>query len=209
MTFFLHKASGLLASGQPWSFSMVTSGSVSEAAAETTWGGAIAAMYGTAGWASYLSAHVELTETSTSTASSSFKQTTITRTSHAVSGTNNTASVLPDHDAMVVTFRTATATKSSHGRWYLPGWTSDALVVNGTGLWLAAAVTETATVMGTFKASMATGGLSPLLLTRKATIGGLPADSTQLLTSAEVSNKVAVQTRRGDKIVPARTSITW
>src|SRR5690242_21216178 len=104
---------------------MVTSGSVSEASAETTWGGAIAAMYGTAGWASYLSANFSLTETSTSTASASFKQTTITRTTHAVAGTNNTAGVLPDHDAMVVTFRTGTATKSSHGRWYLPGWTSE------------------------------------------------------------------------------------
>lgn len=209
MTFFLHKASGNLASGQPWSFGMVTSGSVSEAAAETTWGGAIAALYGTAGWASYLSAHFELTGTSTSTASAAFKQTTITRTSHAVSGTNNTAGVLPDHDAMVITFRTPTATKSSHGRWYLPGFTSDALVINGTGIWLAAAVTEAATVMATFKTSMATGGLTPLLLTRKATIGGLPANSTQTITAADVSNKVAVQTRRGDKVFPARTSITW
>lgn len=209
MTFFLHKASGILASGQPWSFGMVTSGSVSEASAETTWGGAIAAMYGTAGWASYLSANFSLTETSTSTASAAFKQTTITRTTHAVSGTNNTAGVLPDHDAMVVTFRTGTATKSSHGRWYLPGFTSDALVINGTGIWLAAAVTEAKTVMGTFKASMATGGLSPVLLTRKATIGGLPANTTQIIAAADVSNKVAVQTRRGDKVFPARTSIVW
>jgi len=209
MTFFHHKASGLLPSGSSWSFGMYTSGSVTEASAETTWGAAIAALYGTAGWASYLSAHFELTLTTTSTMSASFKQLSKTPTTHAVSGSNNTAGVLPDHDAMVITFSTAAANKSQHGRWYLPGFTSDALVVNGNGEWLAAACTEAATVMGTFKASMATGGLTPLLLTRKATIGGLPADTTQVITSASVSNKIAVQRRRGGKIVPARTAITW
>ena len=206
MTFFLHKASGVSPSAQPWSFGVVTSGAVSEAAAETTWAAAVAAMYGTAGYASYLSALFELTETSTSTASALFKQTTIHRTTHAVSGTNNTAGTMPDSSAMVITLRTATATKSSHGRLFLPGWTSDALHIDAAGTWLAAAVTEQATVFATLKASMSTGGLSFVLLTRKATLSGLPALSTQAIVSADVSNKIATQRRRGDKAAVTRTS---
>jgi len=209
MTFFHHKASGILPSGSSWSFGMYTSGAVSEASAETTWGNAIAAIYGTAGWASYLSDHFELTLTTTSTMTASFKQASKTVTTHAVSGSNNSAGVLPDHDAMVVQFRTASAGKSQTGRWYLPGFTSDALVVNGTGIWLAAAVTEAKTVLNTWKTSMAAGNLTPLLFTRKATIGGLPADTTQTITAGNVSNKVAVQRRRGSKIVPAYTALTW
>lgn len=209
MTFFHHKASGTSPTGSSWSFGLYTSGSVSEASAETTWGGAVAALYGTAGLASYLSTHFELTLTTTSTMSASFKQLSKTVTTHAVSGSNNTAGVLPDHDAMVVTFSTAAANKSQHGRWYLPGWTSDALVVNGNGEWLAAAVTEIATVVATLKASLNTGGLSPVLVTRRATIGGLPAGTTQAITAASASNKVANQRRRGQKIVPVRTGITW
>lgn len=206
MTFFLHKASGLSPSGQPWSWGLITSGSVGEAAAETTFAGAVATMYGTGAYAAYLSSLFELTQTSTSTASSLFKQTTITRTAHAVFGANTTAGVMSDSAAMVITLRTGTATKSSHGRVFMPGWTGDALHIASAGTWLAAAVTEQATVFGTLKASLNTGGLTPVLLTRKATLGGIPALSTQAITHGDVSNKIANQRRRGDKITPARTT---
>lgn len=209
MTFFLHKASGALPSGQPWSIGMVSSGSVSEASAETTWGGAINTFFTTTAVRDLYSTLLTMTATSTSTASATFRQTTITRTTHTASGLDATAPELPDHDSLVLTFYTPAATKSGHGRWYLPGLTSGSLAVAGAGVWKSASLTTVATALGVFKTSMATGGLSPLLLTRKATLGGLAAGTTQLITAAELSNKVAVQTRRGDKIVPARTTVTW
>ncbi|MGH3784763.1 MAG: hypothetical protein ACRDRO_30165 [Pseudonocardiaceae bacterium] len=209
MTFFLHKASGALPSGQPWSIGLVSSGSVSEASAETTWGGAINAFFTTAGVDALYSTLTTMTATSTSTASATFKQTTITRTVHTAAGTDAANPELPDHDSLVTTFYTPAATKSGHGRWYLPGLTAGSLGIGGHGVWKSASLTTIATALGTWKTSMATGGLSPLLLTRKATLGGLAANTTQLITAAELSNKVAVQTRRGDKIPPVRTVIAW
>lgn len=205
MTNYLHKASGVLGSGAFWSFGLKTTGAISESAAETGWGGAVNAFFATAGVAALYSTGSELTLTSTSTASASWKQTTITRTTHTAAGSAATQE-LPDFCSMVVTLRSAAATKSGHGRWFLPAPVSAALAI-GSGGHLSAGSTTTFTgALATLFNSLATAGLTPVLLTRKATLGGLPALTIQNITTRELVHTLGVQTRRGDKLVPLRTT---
>lgn len=205
MTNYLHKASGVLSSGAFWSFGLKSTGSISESAAETAWSSAVNAFFATAGVAALYSTGMELTATSTSTASSTWKQTTITRTSHTAAGSAATQE-LPDQDAMIVTYRSANATKSGHGRWFLPAPVAAALAV-GTGGHLSTGSTTTLTgALATLRNSLVTAGLSPVILTRKATLSGLPAFNTQAVTTWELVHTLGVQTRRGDKLVPLRTT---
>lgn len=53
MPFFLHNAAGTFGDGGFWSFNIQTSGSISEAAAETAWGNAVAAFFGDTNVKSY------------------------------------------------------------------------------------------------------------------------------------------------------------
>lgn len=205
MANFLHVAKGTTVSGAFWSFGLKTSGSISESAAETAWGGAVNAFLATTGVAALYDEALTLTGTSTSTASASWKQTTITRTSHNQKGTATTQE-LPDYCSMVVTYRAATADKSSHGRWFLPAPVAAALA-DGTGGHLSAASITTLTgALATMRNSITGAGLQPLILTRKATKSGLPALNTRLVTTWELVTTLAVQNRRGDKLIPARTT---
>lgn len=209
MTNFLHKASGTYASGATWSFGLVTAGSITEAAAETAWGGAVVAFFADTNVKALYSTGTVLTLTTTSTASSTFKQTTITRTTHSTAGTATTQT-LPDEMALVVTWRTGFADKSAHGRWYLP--TPVAAALGGTtDVKLGSTnATNIATALGTLVTSLTTAGLSPLLLTRRATQGGRAANTTRTITPpSDLCRTLQVQKRRGDKLVPLRTSITW
>jgi hypothetical protein len=105
-----------------------------------------------------------------------------------------------------VTLRTATANKSSHGRWFLPPLAAVALSMStGPKISSASMTTLSAGILTLFN-TLATAGLSPVLLTRRPTIGGLPAFTTQAIVSRDMSNLVAVQHRRGDKVPGARTA---
>ena len=205
MANYLHVAKGVFAGGAFWSFTMKSSGSISESAAETAWAGAINGFFATTGVAALYSNTVELTETSTSTASATWKQTTKTRTTHTTSGSASTQE-LPVHDAMIVTYRAATADKSSHGRWFLPAPVAAALSVGSGGHLSASSITTLTGALTTARNAITGAGLSPLILTRKATKGGLPANSTRLVTEWELVTTLAVQNRRGDKLIPSRTS---
>lgn len=205
MANFLHTAKGTLVSGAFWSFTMKSSGSISEAAAETAWTGAINGFFSATAVAALYDEGFTLTGTSTSTASAAWKQTTITRTSHTTHGTATTQE-LPDYCAMVVTYRAATADKSSHGRWFMPAPVAAALG-DGTGGHLSSGSITTLTGALTTARNAITGaGLQPLILTRKATKSGLPALNTRLVTEWELVSTLAVQNRRGDKLIPARTT---
>ena len=207
MTFFLHKAGGLLTSNQPWSTGLITSASVSEGAANTAWTSAWTALFATAAFNDLYRTSVTVTATSTSTASAVFKQTTITRANVALAGTATTQE-LPDYCALVLTLRSATATKYGHGRMFLPAPVAAALG-GGTGGHLGSAnVTAIAAAMSTFFTSLVTAGLSPVLVTKKANVSQVPLYSTRAVVAADMPNVLTVQHRRGDKIVPVRTTIT-
>lgn len=205
MANFLHVAKGTTVSGAFWSFGLKSSGSISEAAAEAAWGSAVSNFFAATAVAPLYDEGLTFTQSSTSTASQTWKQTTITRTNHTVKGTATTQE-LPDHDAMIVTYRSATADKSSHGRWYLPAPVAAALG-DGTGGHLSAAsITALTGGLASLRNSLTGAGLQPLILTRKATKSGLPAFNTRLVVEWELVSTLAVQNRRGDKLIPARTT---
>ena len=205
MTNFHHKASGIAASGMFWSFGLYSSGSLSEAAAETGWSSAVQAFFATAGVAALFHTGTVFNLSSTSTMSPTWKQTTRTQTTHTAAGSAATQQ-LPDFCAAVVTLRSANSTKSAHGRWFLPPFVSAALSM-GPGPQISSGnMTTLATAISTLFNSLATSGLSPLLLTRKATLSGLPAFTTQAIVSRDISNHLHVQKRRGDKLVGTRTT---
>jgi hypothetical protein len=207
MTFYLHKASGIGADAQPWSFGLVSSGSVSEAAAQTTWAAAVDGFFTTTAVAALYSTAVSITATSTSTASPLFKQTTKTSTLATHAGTATTQE-LPSQVAMVVTIRSAASTKSGHGRLFLPAPVAAALAVGTGGHLSAGSVTTLSTALGVMFTALVTGGLSPLILTRRKTINGQGALTTQQVTAIDMPNKLAIQRRRGDKIIPVRTTVS-
>lgn len=205
MTNFMHKANGTCQSGAFWSFGLYSTGAISEAAAETAWGGAVTAFFAGAAVGALYRTDTVLTQTSTSTASPTWRQTTIHRTPHAQGGLATTQQ-LPDFCCPTVTLRTATANKSSHGRWFLPPPAAAALSMS-TGPKISSASMATLSAgIATLFSTLATAGLSPVLLTRRPTIGGLPAFTTQAIISRDMSNLVAVQHRRGDKVPGGRVA---
>lgn len=205
MTNFMHKANGIAQSGMFWSFGLASTGAISEAAAETAWGNAVVAFFAGAGVGALYRTDTTLTQTSTSTASPTWRQTTIHRTPHSTSGLATTQQ-LPDFCCPTVTLRTASATKSSHGRWFLPPPAAAAMSMSLGPKISSASMTTLSTAIATLFNSLATAGLSPVIVTRKATLGGLPAYTVQAIVSRDMSNLMAVQHRRGDKVVGTRTA---
>lgn len=189
----------------PWSFTMKATAPGTESAVETAWAAGIAAMYGTAGFASMLSTATELTFTSTSTADAAWKQTTKTETTHAISGTGTGA--LPYQTAAIVTWRTNQATKYGHGRWYIAGLAPAAMATAGFVL----STTATGDIVAAVNAAITAWGTTfqPVVLHRKGTISGPGPLTTDPIIKGDVSNKPAVQRRRGDKFTVVRTDLTF
>lgn len=198
MTNFLHKASGTSPSGQFWSFGLVTSGSISEATAQSSWNTRVSAFFADTNVKALYKTTTILTLTSTSTASPTFKQTTVTQNTVSVAGTATTQET-PEQMSMVVTTLSALRTRSGHGRLFLPAPVSAALTVNTGGQIAAANVTNIASALTTWFTGLVTDGLAPQILHRKATLGGLAANSLTPMTSGKLGNTLHVQKRRGDK----------
>jgi hypothetical protein len=205
VTFFLHKASGTAPSGQFWSFGMVSTGSLSEAAAQASWNTRVGAFFADTNVKALYKTTTILTLTSTSTASPTFRQTTLTSNIVSVAGTATTQE-LPDQMAMTFTLVSALRTRSGHGRMFLPAPVSASLTVNTGGEIAAANMVNIGTAATTWFTGLVTDGVQPVILTRKATLGGLAAFSTRSVTAGKISNILHIQKRRGDKRVPAYTA---
>lgn len=206
MAFYLLNASGLLNAAFPWSVTSVVSSSGTEAAVETAFNTAFRDIFTNATLAPFIPTHTTINETSASTASATFKQTTKTTTSSSTPGTS-TSLALPYHTCVIITFRTASATKWGRGRWYLPALATNALDTNGYDLSSAA---QTALQDG-LNAYFAAVGSSyqHVILHRKATLGGARAAfTTDPVTAVDIPSSFAVQRRRADKLVPSRLSVT-
>lgn len=202
---YLHKAGGLLSGGFPWSIGMVSVSSSAEAAAQTTWDNGIVAMWTNAGFAALIPSGTTLTYTSTSTASTAFKQTTKTMTTHSTAGTATQGN--PYQVAEVVTWRTSQATKWGRGRWYLPGVGTNALATGGY-LLSAAAVASLVTGVNA-GLTIWVASLNFQVLHRKNTLSGPAADTLTPIFSGDISNKLVIQRRRADKLVPTRNALTF
>lgn len=203
---YLHVAGGTLNSAFPWSFRMYSASSSSEATAESTWHGGIAAMFGSSGFASMLATGTALTYTYTSTMSAAWTQTTKTQTNATIAGTGTTS--LPYHVATCVTWRSALATRFGRGRWYLPPLDTTSLATGGYTI-SATAITDIVTAVNLFLTDTV-GTLGYLLLHRKGANNGLITPlSTSPIVSGDVGDSYDTQRRRADKRVEARTTLTF
>lgn len=206
MAFYLAQAAGELNSAFPWSVNAVLNSSNSEAAVATVWDTAFRGIFTNATLAPYIPTTVAVTETSVSTASASFKQTTKTTHSSSTPGTG-TSAALPFHTCAVITFRTASATKWGRGRWYLPCLGTNALAASGFDM-LAAAQTALSGAMTAYFTAVGSS-YTHVILHRRATAGGARAAlTTDTVVAGDVSNAFAVQRRRADKLSVTRSSFT-
>lgn len=206
MTNFLHTASGALSDGGFYDVGLKTTGAISEAAAETAWHAAWTAFWGAAGVTALFSTGHTMTALSTSTALSTFRQTTATRDVVAFAGAAATQE-LPPQLAIVVTSYSALATKYGHGRFFFPAPVAAALAI-GTGGRLSAG--SSATLAAAWKLwyqAIVAAGLTGILETGKPTITGAAQYSTRQITTWNGSKKLVIQKRRSDKILGARYAI--
>ncbi|HEX8838222.1 MAG TPA: hypothetical protein VF748_14870 [Candidatus Acidoferrum sp.] len=203
MPFYLLKAGGIQDSAFNWSVTAVASSSAPEGTAATAWDTGWTTLWSAIG--AYVPTTTSLTFTSASTASSSFRQTTRTRTTRNNAGAA-TGTPLPMYVAPVVTFRSAQATRYGHGRWFLPGFASNALAAAGYVMLPAAQTAIQSGVNGLL--TNLRGTLQIVILHRKATLHGPGAFTTDLVVTGDVSNLFHVQKRRQSKITPTRIAVT-
>jgi hypothetical protein len=201
---FSGRVNGLLGASLPWSFGFWMTATISEAAVSTAFNTNISALFTTAtnGLQNFMSADVTVTGTVVSTLNATMHQTTATRASLALTGTDANAS-LPWHNAEVVTLRSVQATKSGHGRIYLPPFAEDQVTAH---VIKSATVTSMVTVFNSFFSAMNTAGVSFFVFNKKPLKDGTPAYTQHVLQTFDVPNKPARQARRVSKVVPTRVA---
>lgn len=206
MAYYLAQVSGLLNSAFPWSMNYVLSATESESAISALFNTAIRGVFTDVDLAPYIPTTVEISATSVSTASATFKQTTKTTVSSVTAGTSASIS-LPYQTCEIITWRSSFATKWGRGRSYFPPLAVNALAAGGFSILLAAQTAMQHAWNGYFTAT--TGTYAHVLLHRKATAGGgRLADTTDTVATADIPSTFSVQTRRADKLVPSRLSVT-
>jgi hypothetical protein len=206
MAYYLAQVAGLMNAAFPWSMNAVLSAAASEATVSTTFDTAIRGVFTNTAFKAYIPTTVEITATSVSTASATFRQTTKTTVSSTTAGDSSSIG-LPYHTCEIVTFRTSYATKWGRGRWYFPPLATNALDTDGFSI-LAAAQTA---MEGAFTAYFTAVGSTyqHVILHKKATAGGgRAAYTTDTVAAADIPSSFAVQRRRADKLVPSRLSVT-
>lgn len=206
MAYYLAQVSGLLNSAFPWSMNFTLSATESESAISALFNTAIRGVFTDTTLAPFIPTTVEITETSVSTASPLFKQTTKTSVSSVTAGTSTSIS-LPYQICEIITWRTSFATKWGRGRSYFPPLATNALAAGGFTIIAAAQTALQHAWNGYFTATSTT--YAHVIVHRKATTGGArPADSVDTVATADIPSTFAVQTRRADKLVPSRLSVT-
>lgn len=206
MAYYLAQVAGLLNSAFPWSMNYVLSATESEGAISTLFDTSIRGVFTDTTFKTYIPTTVEISQTSVSTASATFKQTTKTTVASVTAGDSGSIS-LPYQICEIITWRSSFATKWGRGRSYFPPLAINALAADGFTI-LAAAQTA---MQGAWNAyfTATTGTYEHVLLHKKATAGGArAADTTDTVAHADIPSTFAVQTRRADKLVPSRLSVT-
>jgi hypothetical protein len=184
----------------------VLSATASESAVSAAFDAAIRGVFTDTSFKPYIPTTVEITETSVSTASAIFKQTTKTTVSGSTAGDSSDIA-LPYHTCEILTFRTSFATKWGRGRWYFPPLATNALDTDGFSI-LAAAQTAFQGAMDAYFTAVGST-YQHVILHRKATSGGgRAAYTTDTVAAADIPSTFAVQRRRADKLVPSRLSVT-
>lgn len=206
MTNYRGTVNGLIGGTLPWSFRMHMAASLTEGQVSTNFSTSIGTLFTTAtnGLENFMSADVTVTGTLVSTLSPQMKQTTGTRASLTITGTDASAS-LPWQTAEVVTWRTTMLQKRGHGRIFLPPFAEDQVTAH---VIKSATVTSMITVFNAFFTSMTGAGISFFIYNARTLKDGTAPFSTLVVTGYDVSNKPAVQRRRVSKVVPTRSTGT-
>lgn len=206
MANYLHTVQGLLAGDFPWSLTAVSTSTDSESSVQTTWDAAVLSLWNLAGLQTYIPPTTSLTETSTSTASPTFRQTTKTISTHSISG-GSSDPALPFNTCEIITWRSAFSTRWGRGRWFFPGLSYNALAADGYTM-LAAAQTELKDGMNAFFTALGSAVQLQILHRKAALDGATTAFSLSPIVAADIPDSFAVQRRRADKRVPTRVSVT-
>ncbi len=191
MALYRHVAKGR--PGEVWTFTLHTTGLGDLTSAQTAWESATGAL-----WTGQLDAlmctDVAMTEVSTA----SLDEATGRQISRVATGVTRPGTAvgacLPFQCAPVVSLRTDLATRSGRGRFYLP-----ALAEGNTtaGRLLLASQQAIVTAAQQFFASLDTGGLQPILLSR-VSLAQTP------VTSFDVGDVIDTQRRRRNQLVEQR-----
>lgn len=205
MTFYLCKAGGLLNGAQPWSMRWVMFSTSTEGAVETLFDSSVLAFWQQAAFTLYIPALTTLTYTQTSTASATFKQTTVTKNTHNIAGTSTSKS-LPYHVAEVWTMRTALATRYGRGRVYIPPLAINAQDTTNGYVILPAAVTALQSACQAFETALGSSVVRQVLHRHGSLDGTRAPFSSDAVTTTDISNLFVTQKRRGSKVVPTRTA---
>jgi hypothetical protein len=206
MAYYLAQVAGLLNTSFPWSMNAVLSAAASEGTVSTAFDTAIRGVFTNTAFKAYIPTTVEISQTSVSTASAIFKQTTKTTVSGTTAG-DAAGIALPYHTCEILTFRTSYATKWGRGRWYFPPLAIGALDTDGFSI-LAAAQTAFQGAMNAYFTAVGST-YQHVILHKKATAGGgRSAYTTDTVAAADIPSTFAVQRRRADKLVPSRLSVT-
>jgi hypothetical protein len=209
MTNYRATASGLLGGTLPWSYHMNLQSSNVETTVASNWTNANVTLWNTAtdGLKNFMSADVTFTECSVSTLNATFHQTTKTNLATGLPLTGSDANPsLPWSISEVVTLRTAFATKSGHGRIFLPPFAEDQIAAH---VIKATTITSMETVFNAFFATLLADGITPFLYNAKTLKDGTLPFTIKLCNGYDLSNKPAQQRRRVSKIVPTRVVGTF
>lgn len=198
MAIFRHVASGTYP-GESWSFTLHTEGTIALTAAQAAWASAIGTLW-TGALDGLVNENVVLTEVSTA----SLDPVTggqISRLSDDVSlpGDQETG-VLPPQVSVVVSLRTALATRAGRGRIYLPPF-DVVTVAPTTGRVGSTSVATVVSSVEGFLGSLVDDDLTPVIYSRANRSG-------QNITRFDVGNVFDTQRRRRDKLIEVRTQGT-
>lgn len=206
MANYLFVAGGLQNAVAPWSMRMYGTSNLSEATVETTWDAAWVALWGNASLAPYIPILTTLTFTYASTMDTNWKQTTKTQTNHALAGTS-ASKAIGYRTAEVVTLRTPKATRYGRGRVYFPSLATNAVDTTSGYQILPAAMTAFATAFTAFFTAL-TPNIQLVVLHRRGNLSGtVPPLTFDNVTGSDMANQFYTQRRRGDKVVPTRTTL--
>ena len=200
MTNFIHRAHGYTTDGSHWSFTLTTSGVISETSAESAFSSAIVGYFTDANVKQYYSTGFKLDRTSTSTTSATFHQVTKTTTVQATFGTSS-ATQLPTALSPVWSLRSANVERWGRGRVYLPTPTIGSLSTSNNGAIDSTHATNMGTALATAAGVLQSAGLEMILWTRRPTQDGRAAYLTVPVVSRTLSEKWGHQHRRNDKVL--------
>nr|CRY97176.1 hypothetical protein [uncultured prokaryote] len=194
MPLFRHVASGA-SPGEQWTFTLHTTGAGDLTSAQATWESATAAL-----WVDQLDALISTDVVMTEVTTASLDEGTGGQISRLGTGVDypgvSESEMLPFQCALVISTRSALATRSGRGRFYLPPIAEGNTVGGRLSSTAQAAVV---TAGSQFFAALATGGLEPVILNRSTL-----AQTT--ITQFDVGDIIDTQRRRRNGLIEARTT---